>query len=903
MAMKTFRVKNGKFEEYMSKPLVCGDLRAYKIVLETDYDLDGHSVKITAKRGDGAVFDDIGVVSGRNAEYVIKSDIYAVEGEVEIRVVIISPEGNRLTDKALVFEVLSAHETGDMLAAGDGGKSIADLAITHIYDTENPHNVTAEQLGLGMVLEGWENKIDFAVVYSLPSLSVAKENTLYFVYRENSDWSIDNTDAIRYDLYIKTPNLSDGSNIYAWTKLSVGEVDSVPTQNSGKCVTSGGVYSAINDEITARKEADNVVMAQVSTEKKQRQTACDDLYENIADSKTDILNTLSTLYMHGETVKVSKNVSIGNDSWYTLPEEVPENVLFFVENDTDTAICEFREYDNAAIKLSVPIEAGETRLCVLTKRETASIDLNEDGYIFVLDKPSALPTRMALISDITGNVSVSTVTDTELGYLDGVTSSVQTQLDAKAPKSHASTATTYGAGTASYYGHVKLSDSVSSTSSTGSGVAATPKAVKQAYDLALEAKTVAENGVTADVTERIEDIENSLCTNGYAGGEEITADLSELQSAFYSGKFAGATEVVQMVSELANEKAVYSSTSTAVPDGYYAPTSVSEFPTPTDGIDIELMRGIYNISSVITDSAAGVYRYVGQGACDIAANLPSDSQYKSMTTVKVGAALSDYAIKFSARAHLRFENIVFIIDKTSNYDYGLLKMTAAGACVEFVNCAFVFNTGRLFYFYNGNARFTNCDFYCTATTDNECVHIIEQYNSGRIIIDSCRIGHYGTAEKCYLNNMSHYGSYGLSNSALNKVNPVRIDTSVAVGEKVRIVGNLIEAASIGHDTTSTPSLYEGASMVIADNDIIGTDTKFIAMPLATCTLCNNAFGVSTPVNIYCCGQYTTISANSGGKVKIENYRGNTAVTGNSFVSYTKWTASGNVLETGNLPTA
>ena len=52
------------------------------------------------------------------------------------------------------------------------------------------------------------------------------------------------------------------------------------------------------------------------------------------------------------------------------------------------------------------------------------------------------------------------------------------------PSNHRSTATTYGAANSSYYGHVKLSDSVSSTNSTDSGVAATPKAVKEAYDLA-----------------------------------------------------------------------------------------------------------------------------------------------------------------------------------------------------------------------------------------------------------------------------------------------------------------------------------------------------------------------------------------------------------------------------------
>lgn len=54
----------------------------------------------------------------------------------------------------------------------------------------------------------------------------------------------------------------------------------------------------------------------------------------------------------------------------------------------------------------------------------------------------------------------------------------------RAPNNHASSATTYGTGTSSNYGHLKLSDSHTSTSGTSGGIAATPSAVKSAYDLA-----------------------------------------------------------------------------------------------------------------------------------------------------------------------------------------------------------------------------------------------------------------------------------------------------------------------------------------------------------------------------------------------------------------------------------
>ena len=56
-----------------------------------------------------------------------------------------------------------------------------------------------------------------------------------------------------------------------------------------------------------------------------------------------------------------------------------------------------------------------------------------------------------------------------------------------APKFHADSTATYGQGTANEFGHVKLSDSVASSSAAADGVAATPKAVKSAYDKAAAA--------------------------------------------------------------------------------------------------------------------------------------------------------------------------------------------------------------------------------------------------------------------------------------------------------------------------------------------------------------------------------------------------------------------------------
>jgi len=59
--------------------------------------------------------------------------------------------------------------------------------------------------------------------------------------------------------------------------------------------------------------------------------------------------------------------------------------------------------------------------------------------------------------------------------------------DTKANVNHASSATTYGVASGSNYGHSRLSDSIVSDSGVSGGYAATPKAVKDAKDAAIQA--------------------------------------------------------------------------------------------------------------------------------------------------------------------------------------------------------------------------------------------------------------------------------------------------------------------------------------------------------------------------------------------------------------------------------
>lgn len=121
-----------------------------------------------------------------------------------------------------------------------------------------------------------------------------------------------------------------------------------------------------------------------------------------------------------------------------------------------------------------------------------------------------------------------------------------------APTSHKSTATTYGVGDSSNYGHLKLSDSITSTTSTSGGTAATPKAVKAALDAAkdyVDGDTLIYNKVNTDGTVLVWNYDDDRSFNFLEGTalqakiDGIAAGAEVNQNAFSNVK-VGSTTVV-----------------------------------------------------------------------------------------------------------------------------------------------------------------------------------------------------------------------------------------------------------------------------------------------------------------------------------------------------------------------
>ena len=121
-------------------------------------------------------------------------------------------------------------------------------------------------------------------------------------------------------------------------------------------------------------------------------------------------------------------------------------------------------------------EARSSNTQFLTATSSDGLVLEDISSIIDNEIPSSLPNPNNLIIRQNNGVGTSYNGQTQ------VTINITPSSVGAAPTMHSVTDTTYGVGTSSYYGHVRLSDSITDTSSTSSGCAATPYAVKQVND-------------------------------------------------------------------------------------------------------------------------------------------------------------------------------------------------------------------------------------------------------------------------------------------------------------------------------------------------------------------------------------------------------------------------------------
>ena len=160
--------------------------------------------------------------------------------------------------------------------------------------------------------------------------------------------------------------------------------------------------------------------------------------------------------------------------------------------------------------------------------------------------------------------------------------------DSRAPKSHASTATTYGIGTSANYGHVKLSDALDGTSTAASGIAATPKAVKDAIAAAASAATQYAN--------------QNAFSNIVVGSSTIAADSVTDSFTISAG------DNISLTPDTTNDKITISATDTTYSAGTTAATNIattSSAGTTAAGTPYAAWNHQHAINSTTITSALG----------------------------------------------------------------------------------------------------------------------------------------------------------------------------------------------------------------------------------------------------------------------------------------------------------
>lgn len=413
-------------------------------------------------------------------------------------------------------------------------KASSSVVSSHIANTSNPHSVTKTQVGLGncdntsdadkpistatqTALDAKQATVTAGTGLAFDGATLNHSNSIV----AGSQGSATSIPVITYDAEghissagastVYPPTDAGTSNQY-WRSQGIGvgiwqTADSAPTESSTKLVVSGGIYTAIADEASARSLADTTL--QTNIDAKLSTATAASTYQTLANLVTafqvtpDDTHYISEKLVYDQlALKATSSALASHISDTSNPHSVTKAQVGLGNADntsdadkpistaTQTALDakQATVTGGASTVVSDDLSASKALVSDISgKIAVSAVTATELGYVAgvtstlqtQLDAKQAtvtgaattvvssdLSASLALVSNASGKIAVSAVTSTELGYLSGVTSALQTQLDAKAITSHASSATTYGLGTTLLYGHVKIAESLTTAEAT-----------------------------------------------------------------------------------------------------------------------------------------------------------------------------------------------------------------------------------------------------------------------------------------------------------------------------------------------------------------------------------------------------------------------------------------------------
>lgn len=304
-------------------------------------------------------------------------------------------------------------------------------------------------------------------------------------------------------LIMNADDISTATKVWRWNVNGLGYSSTGYSGTYGTAITMDG--SIVADYITTGTLTANLIKAGVISD-----TSGSNSWDMISGAMTlrnatfygnndqTITNISDTLYMRNESTDADtafihlRDADIWNGSTVYKHARLWADKLTFTASDNSMATFQYvgartmRLFDNLEAQgvIYAPtiggLEAAQrSTLRYTTLNNTCNISALVDS---AMSTSSTNPVQNKVIN--TALQSKADASDIQLIQTD--IGNLTTAVNGKAPKSHAVSATTYGVGNASVYGHLKLSDSTTSTSTTSDGVAATPKAVKTAKETAID---------------------------------------------------------------------------------------------------------------------------------------------------------------------------------------------------------------------------------------------------------------------------------------------------------------------------------------------------------------------------------------------------------------------------------
>lgn len=213
-------------------------------------------------------------------------------------------------------------------------------------------------------------------------------------------------------------------------------------------------------DLTALSATDSVdtdvfVVVDVSADQTKKMTKAEAVTAFSGDVETRRAANV-TLMNNEDTAlqaRIAANATLRANEDTALQARIAANTLVAASNDFAT----FTRLDANINVVSANAAAVETRRTNNIAGAVSTITTSD------------LTASRALVSSGSGKVAISDITSTELGYLDGVSSGIQTQLDAKASEStRATNAAALAAGIASSSPDITVSNILHTTSTANS---------------------------------------------------------------------------------------------------------------------------------------------------------------------------------------------------------------------------------------------------------------------------------------------------------------------------------------------------------------------------------------------------------------------------------------------------